>query len=105
MVNSLNSGTFLLQLRGGLKKVVLTAYGWDDLKLGHDFHQTKQGLRFTISESVRREVLARLLKLNHERYAEEVAQGLHDKHKGVGRKPKIRPSATQPGLFKETDKG
>ena len=26
-----------------------------------------------------REALARLLKLNHERYAEEVRQGLHDK--------------------------
>jgi hypothetical protein len=36
--------------------------------------------------SARREVLARLLKLNHERYAEEVAQGLHEKKKGGGRK-------------------
>ena len=33
----------------------------------------------TISEPARREVLARLLKLNHERYAEEVRQGLHEK--------------------------
>ena len=52
--------------------------------LGHDFHETKQGLRFTISESARREVLDRLLRLNHERYEEEVRQGLHDK----GKKPK-----------------
>ena len=43
------------------------------------FHQTKQGLRYTISEPARREVLARLLKLNHERYAEEGKQGLHGK--------------------------
>jgi len=64
-----------------MDRAVAAAYGWDDLKLDHGFHQTKQGFRFTISESARREVLARLLKLNHERYAEEVAKGLHDKKK------------------------
>jgi hypothetical protein len=55
------------------------AYGWDDLDLGHGFHPTKQGMRFTISEAARREVLGRLLALNHECYAEEVRFGLHDK--------------------------
>jgi hypothetical protein len=59
--------------------VVLHAYGWDDLDLVHGFHETKQGIRFTISEDVRREVLQRLLKLNHERYEEEVSAGLHGK--------------------------
>ncbi len=50
------------------------------------FHETKQGVRDTISEPARRDVLARLLKLNHERYAEEVQQGLHEKKKaGAGR--------------------
>jgi hypothetical protein len=38
----------------------------------------KPGLRHTISETARREVLDTLLLLNHEGYAEEVAQGLHD---------------------------
>ena len=51
---------------------VATAYGWRDLDLGHDFHQTKQGVRFTISEKARVEILDRLLALNHERFAEEV---------------------------------
>jgi hypothetical protein len=69
-----------------MDKAVAAAYGWDDLDLGHDFHQTKQGERFTISETARREVLGRLLKLNHERHAEEVAKGLHEK-KGKGKKP------------------
>ena len=70
------------------------AYGWDDLDLGHDFHETKQGVRFTISEEARREVLDRLLLLNHERYAEEVEQGLHDKKskKGKGKK-RTKPGA------------
>jgi len=81
---------------------VAAAYGWSDLDLGHGFHETKQGMRFTISESARREVLARLLKLNHERYAEEVAQGLHDKKgkpKVTGRKGKRTPSDEESLLF------
>jgi hypothetical protein len=36
-------------------------------------------LRYTISEAARREVLARLLALNHQRYEEEVKVGLHEK--------------------------
>ena len=66
-----------------MDNAVAAAYGWTDLDLGHGFHETKQGVRYTISEPARREVLARLLKLNHERYAEEVKQGLHEK-KGKG---------------------
>ena len=38
----------------------------------HGFHETKQGLRYTISEEARREVLDRLLLLNHQRHEEEV---------------------------------
>jgi len=50
---------------------VAAAYGWTDLDLGHGFHQIKQGIRYTISEAARRDVLDRLLALNHERFAEE----------------------------------
>ncbi|OIP71516.1 MAG: hypothetical protein AUK48_12405 [Oscillatoriales cyanobacterium CG2_30_44_21] len=59
------------------------------LDLNHDFHQTKQGLRFTISETARRDILDRLLALNHQRYAEEVKAGLHDKSKGKKKKEKV----------------
>jgi hypothetical protein len=69
----------LRELHIEIDRIVAAAYGWTDLDLGHDFHKTKQGIRFTISEAARHEVLARLLKLNHERHAEEVKQGLHDK--------------------------
>jgi len=61
---------------------VAKAYGWEDLDLGHGFHDTKQGLRYTINEEARREVLDRLLLLNHERYEEEIREGLHEKVKG-----------------------
>jgi len=69
----------LRELHVEMDRAVAAAYGWDDLDLGHGFHQTKQGLRYTISEAARREVLGRLLALNHERYAQEVALGLHEK--------------------------
>lgn len=75
----------LRELHIEMDNAVAAAYGWQDLELSHGFHQTKQGLRFTISETARREVLDRLLELNHQRYAEEVAQGLHDKGKKKGK--------------------
>ena len=69
-----------------MDRAVAAAYGWDDLALGHGFHETAQGVRFTISEAARREVLTRLLRLNHTRYEEEVAAGLHEKKAGKSRK-------------------
>jgi len=69
----------LRELHVEMDRAVAAAYGWDDLDLGHGFHQTKQGLRYTVSEAARREVLGRLLALNHERYAQEAALGLHEK--------------------------
>lgn len=69
----------LRRLHVAMDQAVAAAYGWADLDLGHGFHITKQGLRYTISEPARRTVLDRLLAVNHQRYAEEVAQGLHDK--------------------------
>ncbi len=59
-----------------LDQAVVAVYGWTDLDLGHAFHDTKQGLRYTLSDPARRKVLDRLLALNFERYAEEVAEGL-----------------------------
>jgi len=97
----------LRQLHVEMDQAVVAAYGWTDLDLGHGFHQTKQGLRYTISEAARREVLARLLKLNHERYAEEVSQGLHEKKRPQATKDRKEAQAnTQAGanLFhKEED--
>jgi hypothetical protein len=93
----------LRELHVEMDNAVAAAYGWQDIDLGHDFHETKQGLRYTISETARREVLDRLLLLNHERYAEEVAQGLHDKGKkkgkSGGKKGKTQVSPGQISLF------
>lgn len=61
---------------------VARAYRWDDLDLEHGFHKVPylpeyDRVRFTISDRVRLEVLRRLSELNHQRYEDEVAQGLH----------------------------
>jgi len=75
----------LRELHKEMDEAVAKAYGWDDLKLEHGFHETKQGLRYTISEAARREVLDRLLLLNHQRHEEEAKAGLFD---GKGSKGK-----------------
>jgi hypothetical protein len=61
----------LRKLHVELDYAVAAAYDWTDLDLGHGYHDTKQGPRYTISNEARRTVLDRLLALNHERYAEE----------------------------------
>jgi hypothetical protein len=67
----------LRRLHRELDIAVAEAYGWGDLDLDHGFHETSQGVRYTIGPAARTEVLDRLLELNHQRYADEVAQGLH----------------------------
>jgi hypothetical protein len=54
-----------------LDKAVLGAYNWNDIRLDHDFRPTKFGTRFTMSEIARRELLDRLLELNHRTYLDE----------------------------------
>ncbi len=66
----------LREIHVEIDKAVAEAYGWAHINLGHGFHETAQGARFTISGSARREVLNRLLALNHQRYAEEEAGGV-----------------------------
>lgn len=69
----------LRELHIELDLAVRDAYGWSDLDLDHHHWETRQGMRFTVSPEAKDELLDRLLELNHERYAAEVAAGLHDK--------------------------
>jgi hypothetical protein len=76
----------LRELHREMDETVARAYEWDDLRLEHGFHETKQGLRYTISEAARREVLDRLLLLNHQRHEEEVqASSLEQKERKGGK--------------------
>jgi len=76
----------ILQLRSlhrQLDQAVLTAYGWHqdssdgpDIHLAHDFQQIEtlpenDRTRYTITPQARKDLLSRLLKLNHHRAAEE----------------------------------
>jgi hypothetical protein len=93
----------LREIHKAIDEAVCRAYGWDDLipELDHGIHQVGRDTRFTVGAAIQRELVDRLLELNHERYAAEVAAGLHDKKtkkaaratssKAVSRKPKIDP--------------
>jgi hypothetical protein len=94
----------LRELHVEMDNAVAGAYGWGDLELGHGFHETAQGVRFTISESARREVLSRLLGLNHERWEEEQKMkvegvGIKDERKGKKVKKSKSASDGQMGLL------
>jgi len=118
----------LRRLHVEMDEAVLAAYGWhegkpafegglDDsgtyhdptyeqpLQLRHAFYEVdylpeNDRIRFTLHPDTRKEVLRRLLLLNHARYAEEVRQGLHDKKRSkTKRKPKKKPQTPQTGLF------
>jgi hypothetical protein len=66
----------LRALHAKMDQDVATSYSWGGIEFEHGFHQRKEGIRFTISEKARVEMLQRLLQLNHERHKEEALQGL-----------------------------
>ena len=69
-----------------MDEAVLSAYGWEDIDLAHNFYEVdylpeNDRVRYTISPNARKEVLKRLLKLNHETREQEVKAALHAKGK------------------------
>jgi hypothetical protein len=105
--------TRLLRLRElhlALDAAVLAAYGWDRandfgpaLELRHDFHALdnlpeNDRTRYTIHPEARREVLARLLKLNHERAADA-----ERKQTAAAAQPKKKPKQAAAGVSPELD--
>jgi len=67
----------LRRLHVEMDEAVKTAYEWNDLDLGHNFHDVpylpeNDRMRFTVSEEARLEILKRLLDLNEERHQEEI---------------------------------
>lgn len=82
----------LRQLHMQMDNAVLEAYGWHHdsdkwgsaIQLRHNFYEVdylpeNDRVRFTIHPEARKEILKRLLLLNHERYEEEIHKGLHKK--------------------------
>ena len=71
----------LRDLHRKIDNSVLQLYSWDDLDPGHGFHEVSplpenDRVRFTLSETARKEILRRLDELNRKRYEEEVHKGL-----------------------------
>jgi hypothetical protein len=106
----------LRELHVQMDNAVLDAYGWNDIALNHDFYEVdylpeSDRVRYTIHPDVRKEVLKRLLELNHKIHEEEVAAGLWDKKKATTKKKKSgsssnmvnEPQAGYGGLFKENE--
>ncbi|CAM3007447.1 type IIL restriction-modification enzyme MmeI [Flavobacterium frigoris] len=83
--------TYIVDIREIHKNIdikTLEAYGWLDIALRHDFYEVEylpenDRVRYTIHPEARKEILKRLLELNHKIHEEEVAAGLWDKKKAV----------------------
>ena len=56
--------TRLRELHCELDRKVLTAYGWDDILLEHDFRVLQRGSRFSLSDRNNTEILNRITQLN-----------------------------------------
>jgi hypothetical protein len=92
----------LRELHVQMDEAVLEAYGWQDISLHHNFYEVdylpeNDRIRFTTHPDARKEVLKRLLELNHKIHEEEVNAGLWEKKKSSGKK-KIE-NDLQGGLF------
>jgi methylase of polypeptide subunit release factors len=97
----------LRELHVQMDEAVLEAYGWrfdsdqrPDIQLRHDFYEVDylpdgDRNRYTIHPDARKEVLKRLLELNHKIHAEEVKSGLWDKKK-AGKKDKGNGEVREP---------
>ncbi len=99
----------LRELHVQMDKAVLDAYDWNDIAIRHDFYEVdylpeKDRIRYTINTDARKEVLKRLLELNHKIHEEEVKAGLWEKKKTSTKKSTIvnEPNAAYGGdLFNQ----
>ncbi len=84
--NALEDIVKLRRLHTRIDEMVLSTYNWSDIKLKHDFYEVdylpeNDRVRYTIHPDARKEILNRLLELNHKIHAEELEAGLLDKKK------------------------
>lgn len=86
-----------------MDNTVLEAYGWTDINLRHDFYEVEylpenDRTRYTIHPVARREILKRLLELNHEIHEREVSDGLWKRNERGKKNGRKRGETTQIGL-------
>ncbi len=80
----------LRELHVQMDEAVLYAYGWNDIALSHDFYQVdylpeNDKVRFTIHPDASKDLLKRLLALNHKIHEQEVKAGLWEKKKATSK--------------------
>lgn len=93
----------LRRLHREMDETVLKAYGWTDINLAHDFYEVdylpeNDRIRYTIFPAARKEILKRLLKLNHEINEQEVQEGATQKN-GKSKKKQKAEDLKQLTLF------
>lgn len=64
--------------------------------VGHDFHATETGERYTLSEPAHRTVFDRILAVNHHRHLEEGNDGLHEKRTELTSRTQSKPDTDVP---------
>jgi hypothetical protein len=82
-----------------MDEAVLRAYEWTDIELAHYFYEVdylpeNDRIRYTISPPARKEILKRLLELNHKIHELEVKAGLSETKTG-----KKDNDAKEPGEY------
>ncbi|MFO7853453.1 MAG: type IIL restriction-modification enzyme MmeI [Bacteroidales bacterium] len=93
----------LIKLRNsliGVDSTVLHAYQWNNIELHHNYYELdnlpeNDRIRFTIHPDARKEILKRLLELNHKIHEEEVKAGLWDMKSGNKRTTKSKTKTNQ----------
>lgn len=104
----------LRRMHEEIDKATVEAYGWHDLldnsgqtppadathetfPLDHGFHETDQGVRFTIGLLAQTEIIDRLRQLNHQVYVDEVYLGEHKDSEREARKkhPDLPPPSAE----------
>lgn len=100
----------LRRLHQGLDEAVRDAYGWHDLKLDHDFYEVEtlpenDRVRCTISPTARKEVLRRLLALNHDRAKAEEAAAAAAVISAKKTRHKKRGAQASGGLYSDPSDG
>jgi len=93
----------LRRLHQALDEAVRDTYGWQDLKFDHDFYEVEtlpenDRVRYTISPTARKEVLRRLLALNHDRAKAEQAATIATKN-SHSRRTKKKAEGVSEDLF------
>ena len=92
-----------------IDEAVRDSYGWGDVPLEHGFHELEflpenDRVRYTVALAARKEILKRLLELNHQRHEEEFAAGLVDRDgkrikKKTGTKRRKKTSEHRSGML------